>query len=264
MVLSRSKILNFTTECHWKEKLIYINIAIPSPKYNNHNTEDLTFSPSFTVSGAFNVRWKLGSYTLLYLVIIHPFGKVRASDQVHSIISWFSSGHFYTSTNVTWVSLYVIWHFLTISFHHVFVQCGQKAHLAADSWLTYIPINDTPTRAARLQVTTGSTRCYLECSSTVSCGSYQKPVVFRFKLIGPVLKGKKKNKNMQKSHEKQIDFFNNKHRDVSGHTKLTEITFAEWQKFWNNNHPLWRKVIMSQFGLLSLNVALGEKHKGNS
>lgn len=34
---------------------------------------------------------------------------------------------------------------------------GQKAHSAADSWLTHIFINDTPSFAACLQVMAGST-----------------------------------------------------------------------------------------------------------
>lgn len=37
---------------------------MPNPKYNNYDTEDLTFSP-FTISGAFNIGWKPGSYILL-------------------------------------------------------------------------------------------------------------------------------------------------------------------------------------------------------
>lgn len=57
---------------------------MPNPKYNNYNTEDPTFSP-FTISGAFNIGWKPGSNTLLDLVIIYPFAKVRASSTQHNI-----------------------------------------------------------------------------------------------------------------------------------------------------------------------------------
>lgn len=37
------------------------------------------------------------------------------------------------------------------------MQCGQKAHSAADPWLTHLFINDTPIFAACLQVMAGST-----------------------------------------------------------------------------------------------------------
>lgn len=84
MALRSSKIFNFITVCTWKEKMLCI--AIPDSKYNNINTAHLIFSP-FTISGAFNIRWKLWSYTLLDLVTIHPSAKVRAPDQVYSLIS---------------------------------------------------------------------------------------------------------------------------------------------------------------------------------
>lgn len=171
---------------------------------------------------------------------------------------------------------------------HTVIQCGQKAHSAADSWLTHIFINDTPAFAACLQVPTGSKLHYLQYSPTVSCGSYQKILVFRLKLIIPVTEGRKKyakqlwkvnglrNVLMEKLEKKEFKnlffflhaiyfstmIFSTK-KSLALLTKLMQIMFAEWHKDWKNNHPSRGKVTVSQFGFLSLNVALAEEHKGN-
>lgn len=116
---------------------------------------------------------------------------------------------------------------------------------------------------------------------------YQKILVFRLKLIIPVTEGRKKcakqlwkvnglrNVLMEtKLEEKEFNFFFHAiyfstmifstNKSLTLPTKLTQITFAEWHKDWKNNHPSWGKVAVSQFGLLSLNVALREEAKGNS